>query len=188
MTPALKLLSKEKTDWEQTLALYQEQLRCCLDYLVQCECDYQILTHVEAEVRERSVPDEFKLRFLVRTLVQNVIHHLRVCAHPKPDSHCPAQDPSSSIAETPYQERLVYFMRDILGYSKRDTSLLIGVTDAQVEELLSFARKRIEMTEAMTSLFMRRNGAISDGSSSMFIRADSNRKKVGHPGVFAKCR
>jgi hypothetical protein len=43
-------------------------------------------------------------------------------------------------------------MRDILEYSTRDTSLLIGITDAQAEELLSFARKRIDMTEGPASL------------------------------------
>ena len=43
-------------------------------------------------------------------------------------------------------------MRDILDYSTRDTSLLIGITHAQVEKLLSFARKRVDMTEGPSSL------------------------------------
>jgi len=46
----------------------------------------------------------------------------------------------------------VYFMRDILEYCTRDTSLMIGITDAQVEKLLSFARRRIDMTEGPSSL------------------------------------
>ena len=152
MRRALKLLSNERTDWDGALALYREHLRFYLDYLVQCRCGDQILTNVEAEVRERSVPDKFKLRFLVRTLVRNVIQHLRECAHENERSHCPTQDSPNFIAETPSHERLVYFMRDILEYSKRDTALLIGSTDSQVEELLKFARKRIDMTEGPACL------------------------------------
>lgn len=136
--------------WDEALSLYRGQLEFYLDYLVPCECDHQILANVEAEVRERSVADEFKLRFLMRTLVRSVIEHLRACIHQREASHSPAQ--GDSATEIPAQERLIYFMRDILEYSTRDTSLLIGMTDAQVEKLLSLARKRIDMTEGPSSL------------------------------------
>lgn len=151
----MPLLGKVRPDdregWDDALALYREQLSFYLEYLVLCDCDHQILAKVEVEVRERSVPDEFKLRFLARTLVRNVIQHLRECAHSKETPHSPAED-SQSAAYFPAQERLVYFMRDILEYSTRDTSLLIEVTDAQVEKLLTFARRRIDMTEGPSSL------------------------------------
>lgn len=151
MARVVKLLSSERTDWDSALALHREQLRFYLDYLLQCECGQEILASVETEVRERFVPDDFKLRFLVRSLVRNVIQHLRECAHERNCLHRPAGD-SNPLAETPAQERLVYFMRDILEYSTRDTSLLIGITDAQVEDLLKFARKRIDMKEGPSSL------------------------------------
>ena len=146
MKLAVKLISDERTAWDDALALHREQLRFYLDYLIPCECDHQILAKVEAEVRERSVPDDFKLRFLHRTLVRNVILHLRECTCSRETPHGTVED-SSAIARVPAQERLVYFMRDILEYCTRDTSLMLGITDAQVEKLLSFARKRIDMTE-----------------------------------------
>ena len=151
MTRAVKLISDNGRAWDEALALYREQLGFYLDYLVPCVCDHQILANVETEVREQSVPDEFKLRFLTRTLVRNVILHLRDCTQSKETSQRSAEDPSVA-AYVPAQERLVYFMRDILEYSTRDTSLMIGLTDAQVEKLLCFARKRIDMTEGPSSL------------------------------------
>ena len=150
MTPTAKVCPDDWASWDEALSLYRGQLEFYLDYLVPCECDHQILANVEAEVRERSVADEFKLRFLMRTLVRSVIEHLRACIHQREASHSPAQ--GDSATEIPAQERLIYFMRDILEYCTRDTSLLIGMTDAQVEKLLSFARKRIDMTEGPSSL------------------------------------
>ena len=150
MTRTAKVCPDDRASWDEALSLYRGQLEFYLDYLVPCDCDHQIVAKVESEVRERSVADEFKLGFLTRTLVRNVIQHLRECTNQRKASHSPAQ--GNSVAEIPAQERLVYFMRDILDYSTRDTSLLIGMTDAQVEKLLSFARKRIDMTEGPSSL------------------------------------
>lgn len=144
---AVKLLSNERAEWDEALARYREQLMCYRNYLVQCECSDQILVHVEADVRERYVPDSFKLRFLVRTLVLNVIQHQYECNRQNKSSHSSAENSLNSVSNIPAQERLVYFMRDILEYSTRDTSLLMGITDAQVDSLLSFARKRIGVTE-----------------------------------------
>ena len=152
MTSIGKVRSDERASWDKALALYRGQLQFYLDYLLQCECTDQILAIVEAEVRERSVPDEFKLRFLSRAVIRNVIRHFRECIHAKDGSHLPAPDDAShSRPAIPTQERLVYFMQDILDYSTRDTALLIGITDAQVGKLLSFARKRIAMTEEPSS-------------------------------------
>jgi len=150
MTRTAKVRPDDRARWDEALSLHRGQLEFYLDYLVPCECDHEIVAKVESEVRERSVADEFKLGFLTRTLVRNVIQHLRECTHQRSGSQSPAQ--GNSVAEIPAQERLVYFMRDILDYSTRDTSLLIGITDAQVEKLLSFARKRVDMTEGPSSL------------------------------------
>jgi hypothetical protein len=147
-----KVCPNDQTSWDETLALYRQQLQIYLDYLVQCRCGEQILADAEAEVRERQVPGEFKHRFLLRSLVRNVIQHLGVCPEQGESSHRAGQDCPNPLVKAPVQERLVYFMRDILEYSTRDTSLLIGITDAQVERLLLFARKRIDMTEGTSSL------------------------------------
>jgi len=150
MTLTAKVCPDDGAGWDEALSLYRGQLEFYLDYLVPCECDHQILAEVEAEVREQSVADEFKLRVLTRTLVRRVIQHLRKCTDQEDTSRLPAE--RDTVAEIPAQERLVYFMRDILEYSTRDTSLLIGMTDTQVEKLLSFARRRIDMTEGPSAM------------------------------------
>jgi len=152
MVRPVKSILSESAEWDDALAFHREQLRSCVDYLIRCECDHQILGKVEAEVRGRSVPNEFKLRFLTRALVRRAIQHLRECTQGTESSCSLAQDSPKCAATLTAQERVVYFLRDILEYPTRDTSLLIGITDAQVEKLLSFARKRIDMTEGPSVL------------------------------------
>jgi len=43
----------------------------------------------------------------------------------------------------PWAERATYFLRDVLHYSRRDSALLLGVCNANVDELSRFARKRM---------------------------------------------
>jgi hypothetical protein len=46
-------------------------------------------------------------------------------------------------AALPWPERAVFLMRDVLHYSRRETALLLRMTDAQIDQLTSFARIRI---------------------------------------------
>lgn len=48
-----------------------------------------------------------------------------------------------SLETLPWAERAAYFLRDALHYSRRDTALLLGISDAHVDELHRFARKRM---------------------------------------------
>ena len=150
MTLTANVSPDDGASWNEALSLYRGKLDFYLDYLVPCKCDHQIPAKVEAEVRQQSVADEFKFRFLIRTLVRSAIEHLRECMDQRNASHTNEQ--GNSITAIPAQERLVYFMRDILGYSTRDASLLIGMSDVQVEKLLAFVRRRIDLTEGPSSL------------------------------------
>jgi Sigma-70, region 4 len=47
------------------------------------------------------------------------------------------------IGSLPWPERAVYFLRKILNYSRRDTALLLGLSDANVDQLHCIAEKRI---------------------------------------------
>ena len=107
MTLAGRVCLDDKTSWNEALALYREQFRFYLDYLIQCDCSEELLTEVEAEVKDRSIPDEFKFRYVLRMLMGKVVEHLRECPqigktrHSKsldsPDVHrkLPAIDPAS---------------------------------------------------------------------------------------------
>lgn len=60
------------------------------------------------------------------------------------------------LTALPWQERAVYFLRDELQYSRRDTALLLRITDANVDQLLKFARKRVRRIEHVASISLKR--------------------------------
>ena len=132
---------------------YRGLLAFYAEYQLPCKCTQEILTQVECKARGVIVPDEFKVSYLLRTLVQTVIPHLRQCSR-----RSSAFDPNSSVNcliavdRLTTEERLVYFLREILEYRARDASLLLGISDAQVEKLLSFARRRIERNDQTDTL------------------------------------
>ena len=47
------------------------------------------------------------------------------------------------LESLPWAERAVYFLREVLRYSRRDTALLLGISDTNVDELNKFARRRM---------------------------------------------
>jgi hypothetical protein len=152
MTLAGRVCLDNRTKWDEALALHREQLRFYLNYLIQCDCSRELLTEIEAEVRDRSIPDEFKFRFVLRMLIRKVVDHLRECTQIGKMRHSRSLDSPDVNKNLPALERLVYFVRDVLEYSKRDTALLIGITDAQADKLLSLARRRIDMYEGPSAL------------------------------------
>lgn len=139
-----RVCSDDRTSWDEALALYRGQLSFYIDYLIERDRSDELLVKIEAEVRDRSVPDEFKRRFMLRVLARHVIQHMRECTRTAEIMHASSYDSSISSDGVLPLERLVYFLRDILEYSTRNTALLVGFTDAQVEKLRSFARKRFD--------------------------------------------
>ena len=47
------------------------------------------------------------------------------------------------IGMLPWPERAVLFLRGVLRYSCQDTALLLGMSDANIDQLYKFAKKRI---------------------------------------------
>jgi hypothetical protein len=47
------------------------------------------------------------------------------------------------VGMLPWPERAVYFLREVLRYSRRDTALLLGMSDANIDQLHNFAERRI---------------------------------------------
>jgi Sigma-70, region 4 len=43
----------------------------------------------------------------------------------------------------PWAERAAYFLHEVLHYSRRDTALLLGISDTNVDQLTRFARNRM---------------------------------------------
>lgn len=48
------------------------------------------------------------------------------------------------LASLPWAERAAFFLREVLNYSCRDTALLLGMSDANVDRLCRLAARRIE--------------------------------------------
>lgn len=143
--------SDDRTSWDETLTVYRGQLGVYLDYLIERDCSDDLLVKIEAEVRDRSVPDDFKQRFMLRVLARHVIQHMRESTRTAELMHACSYDLPIPADGTPPLERLVYFLRDVLEYSTRNTALLVGCTDANVEKLLSLARKRIDASAGPAS-------------------------------------
>lgn len=47
------------------------------------------------------------------------------------------------VGMLPWPERAVYFLREVLRFSRRDTALLLGMSDANIDQLHKFAERRI---------------------------------------------
>lgn len=136
--------------WDRFLVRYQSQLRSCATYLLPCGCSEHVVKQVEAEAIEVAVLDRFKRTFSFRTLVKAVIKHIGECTYgTRPRYTDSAFEISLADENLPTYERIAYCLRQTLKCQTRDASLLMGVSDAQVEALLSFTRKRLEATQAL---------------------------------------
>ena len=49
----------------------------------------------------------------------------------------------SQITMLPWSERVVYFLRGVLHYSREETGLLLDLNDVQIDQLYKFAVKRL---------------------------------------------
>lgn len=55
------------------------------------------------------------------------------------------------IGMLPWPERAVYLLRTVLGYSRRDTALLLSMSDANIDQIHKFAEKRIRRLSSASS-------------------------------------
>jgi hypothetical protein len=145
----MKLVTKMRNDyaanWNTIFEHHRGRLRCYAMYLLPCGCSENIVKQVTNEVVSVAVPDEFKPGFLLRMLAKAVIRHLKVCHFvPEPDHTRSPAEFMSRHEDLPAYERMAYFLLHILQYQTRDASLLMGVSDAQVETLLTLAVRRLE--------------------------------------------
>ena len=104
-----------------------------------------VLFNAESKIKERDIPDEFKYRYAIHAVVLTalVVHALKEC----PDGFQLCDCSSGELADfevrivaLPRRERCVVFLRDALGYSRRETGLLLSLGDSQVDDLLDSGR------------------------------------------------
>jgi hypothetical protein len=115
-------------------------------------CAEEIVKQALEELGGSYVRVRFQYGYALRIVVQGALRHLRACPLANKDDRSPEIDPGAafSFKALPLQERVVLFLRDVLDYSRRDVSLLVGVSDVQADRFLSLAccRAPIESTSA----------------------------------------
>lgn len=107
-----------------------------------------ILFKAQSKIHGTTVFDGFHYPFAVRAVIQAAIDAPEVGGVMGGTEMF--DDESGELAyfrermeALPQRERSVFFLRDILEYSRRETSLMLRASDAHVDEFLMYARKRL---------------------------------------------
>ena len=137
------------SQWRDLFASHKEALSSVARILTEGPCSPAVaLFNAESKIKDRDIPEEFRYRYAIRSVVLAalVIPSLEEC----PDGFELFDSGSGDLAEfearmaaLPRRERCVVFLRDVLGYSKRETGLLLGVGDSQVEDSHYSGRKQL---------------------------------------------
>jgi hypothetical protein len=104
---------------------------------------------VEAYLALEETP--FRKVFAQRTAIRQVVKVTLAHSLPAPRSRsetrpCPLIDGNIEASKTrilPWLERVAYVLHKVLCYSRRDSALLIGISDANLVQLVSIAERRI---------------------------------------------
>jgi len=146
MTFTLQTQRTNSKDWAPLVRAHRAQFHLTAASLLSCACcAEQIVTQALEELGGSYVPERFQYGYALRIVVQVALRHLRACPMTSKDDRSPETDHGAafSFEVLPLQERMVLFLRDVLDYSRRDVSLLVGISDVQADRLLSLARRRV---------------------------------------------
>lgn len=138
------------------------------------ECAVGLLKEVYEEFLNAYICRGFEYAFALRSIARRAIAHLQhlpgtsegvlQCNHSDR-----VHEKEFHLKSLPWPERAAYFLREVLGYSRRDASLLIGMSDTNVDQFLSFGRRRIAVAEGasptlLTEWYQRQLAEGSPGS------------------------
>lgn len=134
--------------WGELFVQHRDVLSAVARILTEGPCSpAAILFNAEINLESREVPAEFQYRYSIRAVV------LAALVMPSSED-CPAglelsdcctadlADFEHRIQALPYRERRVFFLRDVLEYSRRETALALSTSDAQVDDLHYVGRSR----------------------------------------------
>jgi hypothetical protein len=135
--------------WRNLFVTYSESLSSVARILTEEPVSPKlVLFNAECKIKDRDIPEEFKYRYAVHTVVLAalVMHSLKDC----PEGFELCDCTSAELAEfevrmvtLPRRERCAVFLCDALGYSRRETGLLLSVGDSHVNDLLDSGRNRL---------------------------------------------
>jgi DNA-directed RNA polymerase specialized sigma24 family protein len=95
-----------------------------------------------------SSPCEVTFEQAIQAVIDTAVEYNRETANPPFQAKTPPPvklrvPGMSQIAMLPWPERAVYFLRGILHYSCEETSLILDLSDVQIDQLYKFAARRI---------------------------------------------
>jgi DNA-directed RNA polymerase specialized sigma24 family protein len=146
MTYILQTQGTNSKDWAPLVRAHRAQFLLTAASLLSCACCAEdIVKQSLEELGGSYVPERFQYRYALRIVVQGALRHLRVCPMTSNVDRSQETDHGAafSFKALPLQERAVLFLRDVLDYSRRDVSLLVGISDVQADRLLALARRRL---------------------------------------------
>jgi hypothetical protein len=145
-------MTRESIQEEKWRTLFQEQhARLVLTVetlLYRNESPEQILRAALTELEGGPFHEFFGQVSALRAVVKAAIAHNYTLLGPQTTPSPPVSVNDGNLAAPflaalPWSERAVYFLSEILHYARRDTALLLGISDSNVDQLIRFAKKRI---------------------------------------------
>ena len=141
----------EANDLKEVNRLFAPQynrFRLAATVLLSCEkCAEAVLTEALGKAELAYIAAGFEFAFTMRTVAGSAIAHAQKCPESS-SSHSaslstPGSNPVAVVIRLPWPERTAFFLREVLNYSKRDSSLLMGMNDSNVEQMVDMAHKRL---------------------------------------------
>jgi len=135
--------------WQTLFSEQRAALTVAAEMLLRCHVSpEQILSRALTALENSPLYENFGQVSATRAVVKAAIAHNReadnspIAAETLETAKQEFQE-ISHIAMLPWPERAVYFLLGVLRYSRRDTALLLGMSDANIDQLYKLAEKRI---------------------------------------------
>jgi len=135
--------------WRALFEEHHSQLTDVADILLhRSGSKEQILQTAFAELEHHSFYEPFARDSAVRAVVKAGIayNYTNVDSWILTTSSGPIvwdQSGPQALEALPWAERVAHLLREVLHYSQQDTAFLLGISNANVDELCRFARKRL---------------------------------------------
>lgn len=135
--------------WRTIFEEHHADLAIAAEMLLRCHLSPERILNKALTALEHSTCDEtFGKVNAIRAVVEAAVAHNRETANLPINAETPGPvkrgfPGSSQIGILPWAERAVYFLRGVLRYSCEETAHLLGMSDANIDQLYKFAAKRI---------------------------------------------
>jgi hypothetical protein len=141
----------------------------------------QILVEAYLTLEEAPFCKAFAQRTAIREVVKATLAHnlAASCSRAEARRCVPLIDgnvEASTIGGLPWPERVAYLLHKVLCYSRRDSALLIGISDANLVQLVSIAERRLangknDPAPSITELSETVRGEVADYSVARLLQS-----------------